>query len=405
MKRILPLFLAFGLTFAANAQYKNDNVLYQAIDVAELCKTLSQNPEYLLLDVRSKGENEDTSFSVSLNIGRLKGARNIMVQELGQRIHELDEYRDKPVFVYCSHSQRSRRASKMLADSGFTKVFNINGGMTALHASEQDCIQQLMESQKAYSVLPAAELCDLVKNKRNEIFLLDVRSDSAWNRVSRFEKENGIGHLKGATHIARRDMATNLGQIPRDKHIIISDIGGAEPAFAALLLTKLGYTNVSVLLEGMDRFLLTDEKELPCKAELYQTSAPYSLMNAFEFGRFIKEAKNYLLLDVRTADEFANKHKDEFRNIGHLSQAINVPWTDLSQKLADLSAHKNKQVVVYGFSGGPEAFVAAKQLTDAGFKNVNVLMGGIFSVRWTAANRKDQAYLAELVVEVPEVNR
>jgi rhodanese-related sulfurtransferase len=405
MKRILLLVLVFGSMIGVKAQYKNDNVLYKTIDVVELCKTLAENPGYLLLDVRSKGENEDTSFSVSLNIGRLKGAKNVMVQELGQRIHELDEYRDKPVFVYCSHSQRSRRASKMLADSGFTKVFNINGGMTALHTSQEDCIEQLMENQKAYSVLPAAEICDLLRKKKDEVFLLDVRSDSAWNRVSRFEKENGIGYLKGTTHIPRREIATNLSQIPRDKHIIITDIGGAEPAFAAILLTKLGYSKVSVMLEGMDRFLSTDETELPCRSDMYESASPYSVMNAMEYGRFVKVAKNFLVLDIRTADEFANKHKDEFRNIGHLSQAINVPFTELSQKITELSVHKNKPVIVYGFSAGHEAFASARQLSDAGFKNVTVLIGGIFSIRWTAANRKDHAYLAALVEDVPEINK
>jgi rhodanese-related sulfurtransferase len=307
--------------------------------------------------------------------------------------------------VYCSHSQRSRRASKMLADSGFTKAFNINGGMTALHASREDCIEKLMENQKAYSVLPAAEVCDLLKKNKEEVFLLDVRSDSAWNRISRFEKENGIGYLKGTTHIARKEIASNLSQIPREKHIVITDIGGAEPAFAAILLTKLGYSKVSLMLEGMDRFLSTDEKELPCKSDMYQSAAPYSVMNAMEYGRYVKEAKNFVVLDVRTAEEFTNKHKDEFRNIGHLSQAINVPFTVLSQKITDLSVHKNKPVIVYGFSAGHEAFAAARQLSDAGFKNITVLIGGIFSVRWTAANRKDHAYLASLVEDVPEINK
>jgi rhodanese-related sulfurtransferase len=405
MKKQIIFSLTLLVSVIATAQYKNDNILYKTVDVSELCRTLLANPGFTLLDVRSKGEHDDTSQSVSLNIGKMKGARNISVQELGQRISELKDQRDQPVFVYCSHSQRSRRASKMLVDSGFTKVYNINGGMTAILASEEDCVKQLLESEKAYSVLAPAKVCELLKTKRQDIFLLDVRNDSAWNRISRFEKENGTGHLKGAIHIARKDIALNLAAIPRDKQVLITDIGGVEPAFAAILLTKLGYNNVSVMLEGMDRFLLTDEEELPCRPDMYESASPYAIINAFEFGRFVKQAKNYLLVDARSADEFNNKHKDEFRNIGHINEAVNLPAAEADARVSELAAHKNKAVVVYGFSSGPEAYIVAKKLTDAGFKNVSVLIGGIFGIGWTAANRKDQAYLKELIVDVPEVNR
>lgn len=405
MKKLCCVISCVFVIMASDAQYKYDNILYATVDVPELCGVLEQNPGYVFLDVRSKGEHDDTSFSVSLNIGRLKGAKNIAVQELATRISEIKEFRDRPIFIYCSHSQRSRRASKMLADSGFTRVFNINGGMTALHASEDDCTHQLMESSKSYSVVSAAEVCDLIRNKGNEIFLLDVRSDSAWNHISRFERDNAIGSLKGATHIARRDIAINLAQIPKDKHIIIMDIGGAEPAFAAVLLNKLGYEKVSVMLEGIDRFLLTDEKELSCKKDLYTGKINYELMNVFEFGRLAKDNKDLVLLDVRSADEFANKHKDEFRNIGRLVNAINIPHTEIKQREGELAPYKNKKIIVYAFSGGQESYSVAKQLAESGYKNVIVLMGGIFSVRWTAANRKDQGYLASFVKDVPDVNK
>ena len=397
---VMGLLLA---TLNAGAQFKNDNVLYRTVDVDELCGKLPDNGQFLLLDVRSRGEFDDTSFSVSLNIGRLKGATNIPVQELGSRLHELDDYRDLPVYVYCSHSQRSRRASKMLADSGFTRVHNINGGMTALHASPDDCIQTRFETNNAYKILTAPEVCDLIEKRPDEYFILDVRPDSAWQAISRFEKENAIGHIEGAVHIARKDLSTHLEKIPRDRPILITETGGVEAANAATLLSKLGYADVSVLLEGMDRFLLYDPETLSCLQNHYVARPAYTLMNAFEFGRFVKQAKNYTVLDVRTMEEFENRHKDAFRNIGRIHDALHIPHTEIDKKMATLK-DKNRRIVVYAFSGGPEAFNVARKLTDAGYKNVTVLMGGIFSLRWTAANFREQAYLHDLVVDVPEEN-
>src|SRR6478672_9925563 len=162
----------------SNAQYKNDNLLFKTMYPGDLCKELKKYPGALLLDVRSPGEYNDTSSSTGLNIGHLKNALNVDVRKLPQQLHSLAAYKDKQVFVYCSHSQRSRRASKMLADSGFLHIFNINGGMTAIYytnARETGCLQSLVETNNKYSVISPNQLCQKISSNSKKIFLLDVR--------------------------------------------------------------------------------------------------------------------------------------------------------------------------------------------------------------------------------------
>src|SRR5512138_1533322 len=111
MKRsifLLPLVCVFVL----HAQFKADNVRYTTVFPEDLCKTLLANKGYLLLDVRSPGEFDDTSSSSGLNIGHLTNATNINITQLAQRWREIASYKNQPVFIYCSHSQRSRRASR-----------------------------------------------------------------------------------------------------------------------------------------------------------------------------------------------------------------------------------------------------------------------------------------------------
>jgi len=399
-------FLLFAIS--ATAQYKNDNVLYKTVDPNDLCATLEKNKGYILLDVRSKGEHYDTSSFTGLNIGHLKGAININVRELGQRLSEIDSYKDQPVFVYCSHSQRSRRASKMLADSGYSNIFNINGGMTAIYytnAIEKGCLQSLVETNNKYAIISAIDLCNKLSEKLNEVFILDVRTDSAFRHISTDPQTNAYGSIRQAINVPLGDLEMKLSAVPKDKDIVVTDLFGSDAPKAALLLKEKGYARVSFLIEGIDRWLSTDEKDLSCKKQLYISPVRYQMMGTTEFGRFTQTNKDYLLLDIRTAETFANKHKDSFRNTGHLKNAINIPSADIASRLAELEMYKNKEVVIYGFGGDSEAYANAEILIQQGFKKVKVLVDGLFGIRWTAANIKDQAYLKDLVTDVPEINR
>jgi rhodanese-related sulfurtransferase len=400
--RILLSALLFQ-TILLNAQYKDDNVLYKTVDPADLCAALDANKGYLLLDVRSKAEHDDTSSNSSLNIGHFKGAHNITINELGSRLKEISDYKNKPVFVYCSHSQRSRRASKMLADSGFTKVFNVNGGMTAFHymsVKNDGCLNSLYETSNNYRIISFDEICE--RKKKGDPLVIDVRSDSAWKHISRDPKINAMGFIKGSVNIPLTSFQDNTAQLPsKDKEIIIADLFGGDAARVAKSLTENGYKNVSVLIEGVDRIIVSDHKTLKCP-EMFQSNLPYKTFNALEFGRYMQSKPTAVLIDLRTKEEFNNSFKDSWRNIGHLKNAINIPFDELASSLSALD--KNKEIIVYAFSNNQEIYKAANLLTENGFTNIRVLTNGIFNVRWSAANVKGQAYLKEFVVDVPDIN-
>jgi len=69
-----------------------------------------------VLDVRTSAEYSGGSFP---------GAKNIPVNELGQRLRELKK--DRPIVVYCASGARSGMAARMLRQAGFTQVANAGG--------------------------------------------------------------------------------------------------------------------------------------------------------------------------------------------------------------------------------------------------------------------------------------
>ena len=70
-----------------------------------------------LLDVRSADE-----FAA----GHLRGALNVPVQELNQRLAELGA-KDRPVAIYCRSGRRSAVAAQLLRAAGFTSVTDLGG--------------------------------------------------------------------------------------------------------------------------------------------------------------------------------------------------------------------------------------------------------------------------------------
>ncbi|MDQ6957117.1 MAG: rhodanese-like domain-containing protein [Mariprofundaceae bacterium] len=73
----------------------------------------------------------------------------------------------------------------------------------------------------------------------------------------------------------------------------------------------------------------------------------------------------FIMLDVRTADEYAE---------GHIKGAILIPVQVLETRLAEVP--KNKQVYVYCHSGTRSAR-AATMLAKHGFTNIENVVGGI----------------------------
>ena len=408
MKRLLFVCFTFLLAVQAFPQYKNDNVAFKTLDWTELCNTLKNNKGYLLLDVRSKGEFSDTSSFAQLNIGHLKDAVNISVQELSKRLSEINADKNRPVFIYCSHSQRSRRAGKMLADSGFTHLYNINGGMTALYysnAKTNPCLKELLVSQNSYDVLSATEVVQKLDKGPGKIFILDVRSDSAFKHISTDAKVNAFGSLKGTVNIPFESISDKLSAIPHDKEIIVTDIYGREASKTATLLRSKGYEHVSVLLEGLERWQAEENPNAANKSKWYQPAVSYKLLNTLGFNEWIQSHPDGLILDVRTTDAFGNTHKDAFRNIGHVKNARNIPAAEIDAQIAGLAAYKNKPVVIYSFSGDPDSHKVAQALVKDGFTDVQVLITGLFDIRWTAHNIKGMMFLQDLVTDVPEINR
>lgn len=94
---------------------------FREIKPADLVRMMySENP--LLLDVRTDDE---------FNAGHLADALHIPLEQLSDSGNELEQYRGRPVVVYCRTGQRSARAGAILKRQGFAQLYKLSGGMLA----------------------------------------------------------------------------------------------------------------------------------------------------------------------------------------------------------------------------------------------------------------------------------
>ncbi len=115
--------LIFLLILSSITLHSQDNV--KSIDYDEYLK-ISKSKEFLIIDVRTPDEYEINRIKKSININFYN--KNFI------DIFKKFEY-DKNILIYCRSGRRSLQAVKILSEKGYTKIYDLKGGVLALDKS------------------------------------------------------------------------------------------------------------------------------------------------------------------------------------------------------------------------------------------------------------------------------
>ncbi len=132
----------------------------------EFEKQLAAEGERILLDVRTPGEFGERHLAGALNID-YNGA------DFDARIEKLDK--SQPVFVYCLSGGRSAAAAQTLTDMGFTKVYEMKGGISRWIAENHPVEAENYNPNKGMA-LP--ELQSMIRAAQDSVVLVDF--NAAW---------------------------------------------------------------------------------------------------------------------------------------------------------------------------------------------------------------------------------
>jgi len=117
-------YLAGGAVLAALAvifyEVRERIQSFAALSAMQAVRLMNQGA--LVLDLRAKEP---------FDAGHIGDARNIPAAELESQAEALKKWRDKTVITYCDSGASGAGAARTLAKLGFTKVFNLEGGLNA----------------------------------------------------------------------------------------------------------------------------------------------------------------------------------------------------------------------------------------------------------------------------------
>jgi rhodanese-related sulfurtransferase len=380
----LVLILFRQLTLNAQLDFKYDSILYKTMYPHYFTEFLNNHPETIVLDVRSPGEFSDTSMYRSLNFGHLRVAMNIPKDSIQKSLPKLEKYKNTPVIVYCSHSQRSRRACKQLSENGFTQVINLNGGMSWMSQAKESEFPgkgDLVISSLPYKILSVYDATNLIKENK-ELFILDVRTKDEYENRDTTDALN-LGRIKGAINIPFDILKKDLTQMMpyKNRTILIYDYNGVINHTVARLLLDNGFSRLNILNGGISSFY--EKTDRISRKEVLENLTAYQILSPLESIDLLFKNKNLVILDLRPADEYNNLAKETWRNRGIIKYSINIPPDKFLDQITALNKSKTSEILVYG--NGDQA-KNCRILIDHGYKNVNLLYGGIFSLIYVYAN-------------------
>ncbi|MCF0148036.1 MAG: rhodanese-like domain-containing protein [Clostridium sp.] len=92
----------------------------KSINSSQAEKLIKNIEDLVILDVRRHSEFKES---------RIVNSINIPVEEIEWELDELQDFKDKPILVYCKIGVRSSIACNFLETEGFNNLYNLRGGI------------------------------------------------------------------------------------------------------------------------------------------------------------------------------------------------------------------------------------------------------------------------------------
>ena len=124
---IMVVFTIIFLIF-----FNSTGTNWERVNAATFEQSIMDNPDALLLDVRTTAEWEQD--------GHLEGAVLIPHSDLEDRSDELPDDNEELILLYCRSGNRSQEAAETLIDLGYTNIIELATGINGWKDADKPVI-------------------------------------------------------------------------------------------------------------------------------------------------------------------------------------------------------------------------------------------------------------------------
>ncbi len=154
---------------------------------------------------------------------------------------------DKNVLLVADSVEDVKIATTKLRRVGIDyEIGYLEGGMQAWAKAGKDV--------NSFKLISPEKLEQRLKNKDENLVLLDVRSQGEWDG----------GHIDGSIHIPAPAVREKYNELPKDKEIVIICGLGPRAAMSASVLEQYGFNNLTILSGGMTAWNSYHNQETAC---------------------------------------------------------------------------------------------------------------------------------------------
>lgn len=112
--------LAVVIVLLVKAEYEHRTNRFEQVSPINAIRLINNDDNALIVDVRESGE---------YGKGHIKGAINVPLSKLKDKLGSLSQNKEVTVLVCCNSGATSGKAGRLLTQAGYTNVHNIAGGL------------------------------------------------------------------------------------------------------------------------------------------------------------------------------------------------------------------------------------------------------------------------------------
>ena len=217
LKKFLTAMLILFVAICAGC---GEKITYKHVNYDEARKVLADNPEAIILDVRTPEEFGEK---------HIPHAKLLPLEELQAGNFASLPDKNQTILIYCWEGRLAEDSAKILVDNGYKNVYEMGGiadWKGKLEGTETNVGYKRISQEEAMKILaedPNAKLLDC-----------------------RFPKDYEMKHIPNAIHFPlEAAVADNFEKIPNKDDILITYCGdGNRGGLTAKVLVEKGYKNV-----------------------------------------------------------------------------------------------------------------------------------------------------------------